>query len=134
MGRHRQPDALAEIKGATRANPQRYRNTVPKCDKPFGEPPKHLSKEARKAWHEIEAGCIPGVLTGADRFLVETAATLLAQMRKCPDEFPAAKLGHLIGSLARLGMTPTDRSRLDAATAPASSNPFANNGWRQEHG
>lgn len=130
MGRHRQPDALAEIKGATRANPQRYRNETPRCEIPFGDPPAHLTRDAKKAWQEIEAGCIPGVLAGADRVLVETAAILLAQMRKSPDDFPAAKLGHLIGALARLGMTPTDRTRLQVPKAPEDANPFARNGRR----
>jgi phage terminase small subunit len=102
---------LAELKGATRKHPERYRKELPEAG-PLGEMPGHLSKEAKAVWFELEAYALAGVLTGADRMLLETAAVLVAQFRKNPEEMPANKMGHMIGCLARLGMTPADRQKL----------------------
>lgn len=59
--------------------------------------------------------CIPGVLTGADRFMMEIASDLLAEYRVNPKEFPVGKYGHMISCLARFGMSPSDRTKLGVA-------------------
>ena len=81
MARHAQPRELAELKGAIRKDPQRYRNDVPKSDLPVGDPPEDMSDAAKACWFEISAKAIPGVLTYADSNMVELASDLLAEYR-----------------------------------------------------
>lgn len=112
MGRHRQPEVLAELRGLKRQNPGRYGNT-PTSPYALGAPPAHLSDEARAVWMELEAYALEGVLKGSDRIVLEVASVLVAQFRKDPVEFAAAKMTHMIGVLARLGLSPADRQRLN---------------------
>lgn len=114
---HKQPRELAELKGTTRTHPDRYRGEVPKSAKPLGQPPKHLSEEAKAAWFEIESYALPGVLTGAERMTMELLANFIVAYRANPAEFPANKYPPMISCLARLGMTPADRQKL-AVTKP----------------
>jgi hypothetical protein len=115
MARHKQPRELAELKGATKVNPERYRNEVPKSNQPFGKYPAERTTDPAECWAEISAECIPGVLTGADRFMVEIAADLLAEYRTDPPGFAVGKYRHLIGLFARFGMSPSDRASLGVA-------------------
>jgi phage terminase small subunit len=123
MGRHAQPRELAELKGATRHDPQRYRTDPPKSGLPIGNAPDHLSSDAQSVWFELETYALNGVLTGADRLMLETLSVLVAQFRADPEGFSAAKMGHMIGCLARLGMSPADRQKLGVAKQ-AEANPF----------
>lgn len=123
MARHKQPAELAKLKGADRQNPQRYRKVPPKSADPLGKAPAHLSGAAAEAWVELEKCALPGVLTGSDRFVMEIAASLLAEFRRDRDEFKAAKYSHLISCLARLGLTPADRQKL-GTEKPPEGNPF----------
>jgi hypothetical protein len=123
MARHRQPRELAELKGATRHDPQRYRKEVPAVEQPLGEAPAHLGAKVQATWFEL-AGLAPtGVLKGSDRVMLEMASVLLVAFRADPDEFPASKMTHLIGILARLGMSPADRQKL-GTEKPPEGNPF----------
>lgn len=124
MARHAQPREVAELKGATRKNPQRYRKTPPACEQPLGTAPDHMGEHAKACWFEIETYAPSGVLRGADRLLLEIASELLAEFRADPEAFPAARLGHLVGCLARLGMSPADRQKLGVEKAKE-ENPFA---------
>lgn len=121
MPRHTQPREIALLKGAHKNHPERYRSEPPKSQLPLGFAPDHMSLEAKGCWDEIAALAVPGVLTGADRVMLELASTLLAEFRADPGEFRAAKVGHLIGLLARFGMSPSDRQKVGAPTA---ENPF----------
>lgn len=123
MARHAQPRELAELKGATKHDPQRYKPEVPKHDRPLGAMPDHLTSEAKTVWFEVEEYLLPGVMTAADRLVMEMLCELLAEFRKCPKEFPSNKLGHLIGCLARFGMSPADRQKL-GTEKPKEGNPF----------
>ena len=115
MARNPQPREVAELKGATKQNPQRYRNEVPKSDLPLGVAPEHMTDEARSAWFEIESYAIPGVLTAADRIYMEMIANLLADYREDPSNFPCNKIGQMVSILARFGMSPADRQKLNVA-------------------
>lgn len=123
MARHAQPLEVAELKGAPKLNPQRYRKETPKNAQPLGAMPDHLTAEAKSVWFEVEEYLLPGVMTAADRLVMETLCELLAEFRSSPREFPAAKLGHLIGCLGRFGMSPADRQKL-GTEKPKEGNPF----------
>lgn len=124
MGRHRQPLEVAELKGADRANPQRYRREVPKSPYPLGDAPEHLDDNEKAAWRDISMRAIPGVLTNADGLVLEMGASLLAHFREDRRGFPSARLGHLVGILARLGLSPADRQKVGAAKEEKSDNPY----------
>ena len=123
--RHSQPDEIAKLKGADKKHPERYRNSIPKSKLPLGEPPKHLTDEAVETWWEISFYAIPGVLTGADRLMLETLANHLAEYRKAPNDYPVSKTNQLINTLGRFGMSPSDRTKLGQPLKPK-DNPFAN--------
>ena len=112
MSKHIQPRELAELKGATKVNPERYRDEVPKSTMPLGEYPVDRSTEPEDCWFEISSMCIPGVLTGADRIMMEIASDLLGEYREDHQKFASAKLSNLISCLARFGMSPSDRNSL----------------------
>lgn len=123
MARHSQPRELAELKGATRHDPQRYAKQVPKAAFALGQPPEHMDDDAKAVWFELETYALQGVLTCAERPVFEMLSTLLAQFRQGPYDFPANKMGHLISCLARLGMTPADRQKLGTSKT-TEENPF----------
>lgn len=112
MARHKQPREVAELKGAHKKNPQRYRSAPPKNDKALGKPPTHLSLDAKNIWFELQKIAPPGVLTASERIAFEMLSNLLAEYRAKPAEFPTGKYSHVISLLARLGMTAADRQRL----------------------
>ena len=119
MGRHKIPLELARLSGATKKDPQRYRNKVPKSKFPLGEPPGGMIDGAAEAWCEISAACAAGVLTRADRIILEITANLLAEYRSDPPGFAVGKLRHLVSCFARLGMSPSDRTCLGVAEEPS---------------
>ena len=112
MGRHRQPRELAELKGAVRKHPGRYRAVVPPCDVEIGGPPEHMAASAAAAWRELESYSLRGVLKGSDRLMLEIAANLVAEFRADPGGMMSSRVNILVGCLARLGLSPADRQRL----------------------
>lgn len=130
MARHSQSREVADLKGATRKHPERYRKQPPAVDMPLGNAPDHLDKAgekvwtAKETWFELESYAPRGVLTGADRIAVEIASNLLVEYRRAPSEFPVGKYTHLIGCLARLGMTPADRQKLGVEKPQDQGNEF----------
>jgi phage terminase small subunit len=123
MARHAQPVELAKLKGADKIHPERYRKTPPRLEQVLGNAPDHLSEDAKAVWFEMQAYCLPGVMTAADRLLFEMTSTLYAEYRRDPEGFAIGKYGPLIGNLARFGLSPADRQKLGMATAEK-SNPF----------
>ncbi|HEJ2756777.1 TPA: hypothetical protein SL222_006769, partial [Pseudomonas aeruginosa] len=90
---------------------QRYRKESAQGEGEIGDAPIHLQGPARLAWVELCSQSIKGVLTGSDRIILEVTANLLAEYRSNPSEFAVGKYTHLIGNLARLGLTPSDRQK-----------------------
>lgn len=123
MPRHTQPREVAELKGALKHDPQRYRNEIPKAAYALGEPPASMSEAARAIWFELETFALVGVLNCADRYILELTANLVADYRTGPDTFPTARVSALISCLGRLGMTPADRQKLGAEKVKT-DNPF----------
>ena len=128
MPRIAQPREVAELKGAHKRNPQRYRGEVVKHDMPVGDAPDHLSEGEKRCWFEIQSLSLPGVLTGADRIMLELAVELLAKKRgwiEGADGLSGVERSSLVNILARLGMSPADRQKF-TTDAPDTDNPFAN--------
>jgi len=124
MARHPQARELAELKGATRKHPERYRKQPPAVEQPLGTAPAHLTDAAKAAWFEVETYAPKGILKGADRIALEMLANLLSEYRNAPTEFAVGKYTHLIGCLARLGMTPADRQKLGVEKPEDEGNEF----------
>lgn len=123
MARHSQPREVAELKGATRKNPQRYRKEPPTVEQELGQPPDRMTAEAKSAWFELSTYAPKAVLKGADRATLELLSNLWSEYIAGPKAFAVGKYTHLIGCLARLGMTPADRQKLGTEKQPE-GNPF----------
>jgi len=123
MGRIPQPREVAELKGATRHDPQRYRKEPAKSEYALGQPPDYMAADAKAAWFELETYTAKGVLTGGDRMVLELTASLIAHFRRDPEGFSSSKTAQLIGCLARLGLTPADRQKI-GFEKPKDENPF----------
>jgi hypothetical protein len=110
MSRPRTPTAILELRGAYRKNPQRRRDRggEPLITTPLGDPPAGLSDSEQAVWREMAS--IGHWLTGADRFLLEIAVSLVARHRAGELEGPATS--KLIAALRNLGFAPVDRGRL----------------------
>lgn len=95
----------------------------PEIIEPLGGPPANWQEDAKELWCEVVEYAPDGVLTMADRFLVEITARLLAQIRAAPDA-NAAVVTQLRQCLGEMGMTPSARTRLSIAPT-RETNPFA---------
>src|SRR4051812_5446681 len=73
MARHRLPTELLERSGAFDHDPQRReaRSDEPLPSGPLGDPPEYFSAAQKAIWHELAEQVPEGVLTIADRILVE---------------------------------------------------------------
>lgn len=119
MGRNRKPTHELEQSGAFEKDPQRRRDreNEPVPAGPLGDPPEYLSPAAQSVWHEL-AGQVPqGVLTIADRFLVEIVSRQMARLR-AGEDLKAAEINQIISCLSRMGLTPADRSRVAVPKPP----------------
>lgn len=131
MGRNRKPTAVLQLTGALERNPGRYydRATEPKSLDELGEPPKRLTAQQKEAWDEIANNCPCGVLTKADRHSLEMTAVLLAEFWANGAEMQGTHLSLLNTLFAKLGLNPSDRSRV-TVPRPQKENPFSKNGRR----
>jgi hypothetical protein len=84
MPKPRKPTKLLELSGALKRNPGRYANRLhePKATGPLGDPPDRMSGTERAAWHELAQLAPDGVLTKADRWLVEITCRLMVAGRE----------------------------------------------------
>jgi hypothetical protein len=115
MARHRLPTSQLEASGAFDHDPQRRadREYEPVPTGPLGDPPEIFDDRQRDVWHELVALVPSGVLFNADRILVEIVCRLIARMR-AGEYLKAAETNQIISCLARMGMTPSDRSKLSS--------------------
>ena len=86
-------------------------------------PPGRLSKDQRAAWRDIVKRAPDGLIQESDLLALEVLACLLAEFRRDPDKMTAAKLVRLETAMAKFGLTPKDRQRLEQPIDPA------NDGW-----
>jgi phage terminase small subunit len=127
MARHRTPTQQLEQRGAFEKDPQRRseRQHEPRPSGPLGDPPEYLSPAAQGVWHELASQVPDGVLTIADRFLVEIVSRQMARLRS-GEELKAAETNQIISCLSRMGLTPADRSRVAVPPPPEETrDPFA---------
>jgi hypothetical protein len=115
MARHRLPTSVLEASGAFDHDPQRReaRENEPVPSGPLGDPPLGFDDGQRVVWEELACQAAPGVLTIADRILVEMGARLITRLRR-GEPLKAAEQNLILSILARMGMTPSDRSRIAA--------------------
>ena len=107
----RKPTRILERSGAFQKNPSRRRNQEPVPVGPLGNPPERLDAEQLIFWRELESMCAKGVLTSADRWCVELAAVCMCKIvRQEAKGYDHALLRSLLSSM---GLTPTDRSKLN---------------------
>lgn len=138
MGRTPKPTAIHEINGAFDHNPQRRdaREHEPVPSGPLGDPPACLDETEAAIWHELEGMVPAGVLTNADRLLLEITCRLMKVERKGGRHIPknegqvfepmkSSERSQLIQCLSRMGLTPADRTRLIAPTSGKTKDPFA---------
>ena len=112
MSRPFKPTAIMEATGAFKRHPERRRTGEPVPRKGVGAAPERLSSDFAEVWDELVDNICPGVLGNSDRIHLELTATLLCQYRADPVNFSAAQYRNLMTMLARLGMNPSDRTRL----------------------
>ena len=112
MGRPRTPTALLALRGGFKHRPSRLRarQYEPLVTTALPEPRPRLPKPVRVAWLELRKHGFVW-LTSADRFLVEIAATLMAQYRF--EEIKSGDVSQLIQLLGKLGFAPKDRGGLN---------------------
>lgn len=126
MARPRVATELLELRGTFDKNPSRRRPIGPKSERALGKPPASLTAAEAACWREAVRNAPGGVLTAADRWLVEIAARLMARLRaEGVGGLRGAELSQLTTALGKLGWTPADRSRVSgAATPPDVENPW----------
>jgi len=130
MARPRKPTALHLLTGAAEHNPARMREREgePVDIRPLGPPPDGMRPDQRAAWMEIER--LAPWLVSADRLAVEITASLLATFRVMGvGGVQPALLTRLETMLGRIGLTPSDRSKVKMP-APVAPNRFAHHGKR----
>lgn len=112
MARPRKPTGVLELTGAFRKNPQRKRarSCEPVPSGVIGSHPQHFDANLAAIWYEVIAMIPAGVLTGADRILVELTCTLISGLRLSTSQKGDKAL--LKNCLASLGMTPAERSKI----------------------
>lgn len=121
MSRPHMPSYLLEARGSFKKNPNRKRVDVVD-GRTLGGPPEHLSEPERAAWIELADNALPDTLGRADRTTLELTVSLLLKLRS--GAAMASELSLLATQLAKLGMSPADRSRV-AAIPKAKKNDFA---------
>jgi hypothetical protein len=116
-GAPRQPRFIAELKGATRHDPARFRDRYAQSPLPVGKAPDYLSKEERAVWSEVVAVAIDGTIRAPQRFSLEVCSVLIAEFRSSPREFPATKYNILRGCLSDLCLTTVAQQKLKVELA-----------------
>ena len=126
MAKTRTPTNVLKLRGSDKVHPERMRDreNEPEPVGDIGDPPAHLSETERGCWVELVGLCHDGVLCAADGPFMEYAARVWAQLRS--DSFIDPKLGIRFETIcARLGMTPADRSKVQARKKDAKKDPYS---------
>jgi hypothetical protein len=100
------------LNGGLKHDPKRYENRGPQPipSGPIGNPPTHFSPALRIIWRELKLQSPPGVLTNSERLILEVMCGLVLRLRL--GTISTGEMSQLIGCIAKLGLTPTDRVRV----------------------
>lgn len=122
----RKPTNILHLSGAFKKNPQRLaeRALEPVPTGPIGDPPDWMEEYECAAWATFVAEAPPGVLTNADRGVLELACVLRALVKQRQADGKDRSL--LKAIYAELGMTPSSRSKVKVShEKEAPQNAFA---------
>jgi len=134
MGRKHKPRELAELEGAIKKNPQRYRDPVPTASSNEPQRPEHLTTEAGSEWDRMEQVMrSAGLWSASYQVTIELYCETYANYRKSLTLVEKTGLALVRGKeikrnpfsvelhkykeetlklLAELGLTPSSRSRI----------------------
>lgn len=126
MAPPRKPTNVLALSGAFKHNPARAkaRQGEPEAVGEVGDPPPRLPDPVATCWREIVGLAHEGTLGTADRLIVEHGAHLLAQLRAAEWRAHPTLLLRWEAFLAKLGLTPADRSRVQTALQKPGANPL----------
>lgn len=113
---------MLELKGAFRKHPERKaaREHEPAPTGPLGDPPREFDEAHVARWQEVAEWC--SWLERADRLIVEATVRLWVKLRN--NEMKSADWSLLTTNLSKLGMTPTDRSKVKVPPKPQAKTGF----------
>ena len=113
MGRPRKPTANLELVGAFKKDPQRKREGEPVSDE-YAVPHPELSENGQKAFAFLVDTAVPGVLQKMDSAYLALTCEALGEVWYGGDK-SIINLHRAGQMLCRLGMTPTERSKVVVA-------------------
>lgn len=123
-GRPRKPTKILKFTGAFDKNPQRAdaRRNEPKPSGEIGDAPDRLTEEQADVWREIVAVSLPGVLSNAERVILEELVCAITARRDITARTGGiaydVKLGGFIKACCeQLGITPAARSKVQGMSA-----------------
>ena len=93
---------------------------------PLGRAPRHLRPTQKEVWYELARIVPVGVVEACDRWAFELLVCLMCKFRG--GHAKAGEVTQIANLLARLGMTPADRGRVNPQ-APAPSAAATKNPW-----
>lgn len=128
MARPRKPTNVLTLKGAFKHNPHREldRLNEPKNTAPIKRvAPKWMTKRQQECYIEVIDKSHANVISEADAVLVEMVACLLDEFRDDPRRLSNSNKVLLMTALGRLGMTPSDRSKVAVIEIPEGADPYA---------
>ena len=119
-GRKRTPVARLRLTGSAQKNAARLqlqgRGHEPQPDPRLGRAPRAMSMAQRAIWNELTAEAPPGVLTRADRLVLEITVRMTERVRNGTAR--ASDYALLTRCLAQIGMTPDGRSKIQVSPDP----------------
>lgn len=126
MPRRRTASNVLTLRGAGKKDPQRMRarDREPVPTRPLGKAPAAFTDAEHAAWAYLAARAPDRVLFFRDEVVLALAARLWASIASRPMHLVRpAEMARMESLLSRMGMTPSDASRV-AAFQPAEENEF----------
>lgn len=102
------PASVLEAKGSFDHDPQRRRKD-PVAFGDLGGSPAYFTKPQVEIWEELKQQLPVGLAKSADRSIFEIVCRLMEKFRTT--KMSATETALLINALAKLGMSPSDRSK-----------------------
>ena len=122
--------AELQLSGTYQQNKKRYEhltNPVATIQLPVGRPPVHLGAAEKAAWAELVRVAHPGLLGRSDRLILEIASKLIVRMRT--SDVKTSELNALLAVLAKMGMTPAARLKMNLQPLELPSKPKEKDPW-----